>query len=51
MARLLTLVFSFPQFICYSNVITVKNIEELDNANKNAKPEIPLFYKMENGKM
>ncbi|HEV8271397.1 MAG TPA: chondroitinase-B domain-containing protein, partial [Chitinophagaceae bacterium] len=39
MTRLLILsFFLFPCLLNYANVITVKNIEELDKANKNAKP-------------
>ena len=39
MARLLTLSFFLLLYLlCYPNVIPVKNIEELNNANKNAKP-------------
>ena len=52
MTRLLTL--SFFLFLCllsYSNIIPVKNIEELNNANKNAKPGDTIILKMVNGKM
>ena len=39
MIRLLALsFFLFPCLLCYPNIIPVKNIEELNNANKNAKP-------------
>ena len=39
MTRLLLLSFFFSfSLLSYSNVITVKNIEELNSANKNAKP-------------
>jgi poly(beta-D-mannuronate) lyase len=38
MTRLLTLgFFLFLCLLCYPNIITVRNIEELNNANKNAK--------------
>ena len=46
MTRLLTLsFFLFLCSLCYSNVIPVKNIEELNNANKNAKPGDTIILK------
>ena len=46
MARLLTLSFFLLLYLlCYPNIIPVKNIEELNNANKNAKPGDTIILK------